>query len=441
MKIKWLNQLRRTEVALSPLFFQGTDIFPQRVVFHYGYWKKEVTVSLKDELAENEIGFSNKMFGELTVPDICSYELKWDGRNLTLGPVIAFMTVAKTERLIENLDRFESYFVNYDQFQGLIYICAIDGVDKKEKTIDGLFYDYTEEKREDRWKEGTFPYPGAMYRKTGFSSELYDEFISTIGDKMFNTYFFDKWQLWRWLSSSHRCRSYLPETKKLEQLSDIDELLEKYGEVYLKKINSHKAKGIIKVEKSKDEYHFIYRLRGTKVFKESEIDKINEFLKEINKKKDYLVQQAIPIKTYENRNFDFRVIMQKDRSGKWICNANIARFGKKESIATNFLLDGFATTGNDALKIVFNYSERDAFNKEQEMLHACEDICEKLDRCAGHYGDLGVDVIVDENEKVWILEVNKLHDHKYPQYALEDEQMYFNVVTTPFEYAARLAGF
>ncbi|UTW69328.1 hypothetical protein KHA80_21040 [Anaerobacillus sp. HL2] len=43
---------------------------------------------------------------------------------------------------------------------------------------------------------------------------------------------------------------------------------------------------------------------------------------------------------------------------------------------------------------------------------------------AGNYGDLGVDVIVDINQKVWILEVNKLHDHKYPLYALEDEQMY-----------------
>ncbi|UTW69326.1 hypothetical protein KHA80_21030 [Anaerobacillus sp. HL2] len=40
-------------------------------------------------------------------------------------------------------------------------------------------------------KKAILPQSGAVYRKTGFHSALYDEWIQAIGDKMF-TYFFDK---------------------------------------------------------------------------------------------------------------------------------------------------------------------------------------------------------------------------------------------------------
>jgi hypothetical protein len=66
------------------------------------------------------------------------------------------------------------------------------------------------------------------------------------------------------------------------------------------------------------------------------------------------------------------------------------------------------------LKAVFNYNEREAFAKEQEMIQACIQVCETLDRCGGNYGDLGIDVIVDIDQHLWILEANKLQDHKYP---------------------------
>lgn len=38
-------------------------------------------------------------------------------------------------------------------------------------------------------------------------------------------------------------------------------------------------------------------------------------------------------------------------------------------------------------------------------------------------------------------EINKLHNHKYPLYALKDNQMYLKVVTAPFHYARSLAEF
>ncbi|UTW69327.1 hypothetical protein KHA80_21035 [Anaerobacillus sp. HL2] len=41
-----------------------------------------------------------------------------------------------------------------------------------------------------------------------------------------------------------------------------------HGEIYLKKRNSHKAKGIIKATKDEAGYHFIYSFKGEKILKE-----------------------------------------------------------------------------------------------------------------------------------------------------------------------------
>ena len=439
-----VSKLKKSEILLSSDFFKDETVLPRKALLHIGNWKNEVSISYDHslQLQTDELGLSKNLLNEFTLPLDRPYILKWDGRSLRLGPVIAFVALSKTEILAEKLDIFADYFVNHPNFHGLIYICAADGINKERKIVQGFYYLGFQREESDKslkWQKGTFPYPGAIYRKTGFSAQLYQEVFSDICPNIFNTYFFNKWELWDWLSSNERCRSYLPHTRKLQDFEDIKEMIDLHREVYLKKINSHKAKGIIKVSRINGEYVFQYRFKERVSFDNAE--KINNFIKKINPRKDYLVQQAIPIRVHEDRNFDFRVIMQKDRTGNWICNGNIARFGKKHSIATNFLLAGYALAGNEALQAVFGYNQQEAFKKVEEIIAACVHVCTQLDQCGGIYGDLGVDVIVDENEKVWILEVNKLHDHKYPLYALDDMQMYYRVVTTPFEYATYLAGF
>lgn len=435
MQIQWFDELADAEVTLSNQFFEQEKVLPKRGIFQYGQWKKEIKFFIKEDFPPDVIGLSKAMQEQLTLPGQISFQLKWDGRNLELGPLIAFLVGSKDKYLRDKLDRYKPYFEIYPQFKGLIYICPIDGVNTQNKTIEGYYYDY---KTENKWQKGIFPYPGALYRKTGFNSKLYNEFIQELGDRFFNTFFFNKWDLWDWLSQNKECRVLLPYTEKLKDHHQLEAMMNEYDEVYIKQINGQKAKGIIKVYKKDDKLCFEYRLKGTVSFQTQ--NELEEFIKTINVKNDYLVQQAIPVKLHDDRRFDFRMIMQKNALGKWGCTTSIARFGKKHSIATNFLLDGYALPGVEALITVFGLKEREAFIKEQEMIRACTQICEALDRCGGNYGDVGIDVVVDEKQKIWILEVNKLHDHKFPLYALDDSQTYY-VVTTPFQYAAYLAGF
>jgi hypothetical protein len=409
---------------------------PTKVIVHLGFWKKELDVEIDVNESSNTIKLSKILFEDLTIPQDLEYEVTYSDRNLYIGPVIGFVPVASKNRLTpENLDIFKQYMKSYHQIKGLIILFSADSINFYRRTIEGYYYNPTS----DSWAPGIFPLPSVIYRKTGFGKKTFDSLIDLLGNKLFNTYFFNKWELWNYMKPYDELSNYLPYTVKLTTLDSLDEMLGKYGNVYLKQIGGYKAKGIVKVHKSDLGYHFVYRLRREKVIKDRK--QAEEFIKELNVNKNYLIQQSIEVVRFEDRPVDFRVILQKNGTGEFDCTGIIGRFGKTGSIATNFLLDGFSHNCVESLKLAFNLSEKEAFQKEQEIIRVCKLMCDKLNETVGHYGDLGIDVIVDKNYKIWILEINKLHDHKFPLYGLNDTQMYYRVLANPFLYAKYLSGF
>lgn len=438
MKIMYMDTVIDNEVYLPEVIKETFDFIPKKLILNIGYWKQEVNIVFSNELDKNSMGISKSLFKYFVIPDTLDYDIKIDGRNLYLGPIICYLLETKRKFITpERLEKLKVYYNNYEKFKGLMFISTVEDINLMDKTITGYYLD------KDSWKEDKFPYPGAIYRKADIPTEVYNDLINTLGDKLFNSYFFDKWETWEILSSYPHIREHIPYTEKLNDVDSLDRILEQYKVVYFKQARGYKAKGIIKVEKPDEGYKFTYRLKGEKVI--TNPSEVSDFINELNEGKKgknfYLVQQAITVKKYQNRPFDFRVVMQKDRSKQWNCSGIIARFGKRQSIATNFLLSGYALPCHDALKRVFKYTEKEIFIKQQEIINTCIDTCKALEKSIGNYGDLGIDVMVDENQKVWILEVNKTHDHKFPLYSINDTQMYHRIITKPFEYAKALAGF
>ena len=428
MYIRYIEEL--TNYILLPSTYSNLNIY--RIILNIGPFKKEVNIKIDNDLKDDVIGLSKDLKDWYYLPEDLIYEVIIKNRNIYIGPIIGILASTSKRNLNDDmLNKLEKYYLDYDNILGLIYVCSSGCINKTNKTIEGYYFN------KNKWIKGIFPYPGALFRRTGISKYLYDDLVLTIGNNLFNSYFFDKWELWDYLSKDKNMRKYLPETKKLISFNDIEEMINKHRYVYLKLINSCKARGIIKVEKINEKYKFIYRLKKEKILDiESTLLFINDLIKD-----NYLIQQAINIKKYDNRIFDFRVIMQKNQYKKWDCIGIIARFGAKNSIATNFILEGYALSGKEALMKVFKMNEKEAFIKLEEIKDVCLKACSILDKTIGNYGDLGIDLIVDENKKIWILEINKLHDQKYPIYSINDTEMYYKVITNPIKYVKALAGF
>jgi hypothetical protein len=438
--IKWVPEKKANMIFLPESIIEEREVIPRRMILQIGIWRWEVEVEISNGIPENTIGLSSAIKMPFELPEHLPYEIEIKGRKLRLGPVIAFMTFREVEDITpESLNAYNDYLSSYSDIGGLIYICAANRIHSSAQTIEGYYYDPASKEDEPPWKYGFFPYPDVIYRKIDVKMPVYEQIISKIGENMFNSYLFDKWELWQWLSPSSHLREHLPYTEQLKNVQSLDDMLSLYGSVYLKPIKTKNDNGLFKVDKTSGGYRFVEKSAREKCFHFQE--EAAEFLNGLIKQEAYLIQQAVSAMRYENRCFDFKVILQKNRFKHWNCSGIIARFGDKAGITANFGRSRIFLTGKEALRKVFQMNERQVFLKEQEMIELCISACKTLDKCGGNYADLAIDLIIDESLKVWLIDINSLHDHELPLYSLKDRQMYLKVVTTPFEYAKSLAGF
>lgn len=302
------------------------------------------------------------------MPDTIPYKVRFEDRSIHLGPIIGFLFVTKHKSLTpEFLSAYKCYLLSYTDVKGLVFIGSVEGIDIENQTIKGYFY---QPDSDEPWVEGVFPYPGALYRRVGIPKRKFDSLVMHMGDRTFNTYFFNKWELWECLSPYEEIRQHLPHTEKLSNAGVLIKMLETYGSVYLKKISGEKSIGIYKVIKSDNEYEFIDRIKWHYSFEC--VDAVSGFLDKITQKNgSYIIQQAVQGKRYDNRSFDMRVVLQKDEAKEWSCTSMIARFGGTGSITSNIGLSGLAKRGREALMQVFNLTDEAAAMKEKEIVSIC----------------------------------------------------------------------
>lgn len=434
--LKYIESPDNNELILSQKLISQSNIIYKKVLFHIGFFKKQLSVKYLDNWPDNTIGLSKNLSNHFTLPESIEYKIRFEERNIFLGPVICLLFSNSNKRLTSDFSHYNDYLINYNKIKGLVFICSNDGISIKNKTISGYFYNPNSD---NQWIEGVFPYPDALYRRVKLPLEKYNSLISCIGDNIFNSYRFNKLEFWECISKYKNLREYIPYTEKLLDVNTLLNILEKYESVYLKKIAGQRSLGLFKVIKSSNSYKFISSDEKIKIYKT--VEEVSDFLKNlVNKKGEYIIQQALTPRKFDNRNFDLRVIIQKDESGKFTYTTMIGKLGRKDSITT-VGAKSCVLHGKTALKSIFNLSDQEATLKEKAIVDLCIKVSEALDKSIGNCADLGFDVLVDKDSKVWILEVNTFHDHKYPIYLPNGNDIYLDVVSKPLRYACELSNF
>lgn len=391
---------------------------------------------IDDGLPQNSIGLPVQMNNDFTIPDTVPYEMVIDGTNLHLGPVIALLIAKRglTPRLME---RYRGYLANYQEIKGLIYLCSLDGINPRNKTISGVYFNPNADWDASPWVQGIFPYPHVTWRRIGVSkNRLYDDLIIHTNRRIFNPYFLNKWEFWESLRANPLISNHLPHTKLLDRPQTLHQMVALYGSVYLKPTKGAKAQGIAKLAKTSNGW--LYMNKNKRKTSISSLNKAWLFLRNLHKGKRYLIQQSVAM-TYQNKNIDFRVVMQKNGNQEWACSGIIARYGKEGRFYTNDVSS--IGLGRDALRTVYGLNEEEAARKEEDMIQICTLTCQILDSMFGSFGDVGIDATVDPNLKVWLLEINSLHQHSLASYLQDDRQMYGKVLTQPLAYAKAWSGF
>lgn len=447
MFIKWVTDQGENHVHLALQTANKYKISEGTMTFQFGSFEKKIDVQIVSDFPEDSIGLPQHWTNHQTIPDTLPYELKKVNNTLKLGPVIALIVFSKLNEMTPSkLNGYKGYFYEYAKINGLIYLCAWNTIDTKRKQIKGYYYDRYENNESKRWKFGTFPYPNSAYNRTAMPRAVFYDLVGTIGDRVFNSYSngsFNKWELWKRLSPVGELYRHLPATEQLTDLPSLDNMLKSHQSIYLKPSGGTLSQGIMKVGKSPTGYLVTYpeRKKGEGPVQKhlDRKESIDQWFNKLKRKK-YLAQQAITMNRYKNKPIDFRVIMQKNGVGQWECSGIFGKFGKSGNIITNFTQNGFIRSGIDTFKIAFNMNDEKALMKIEELKKIALRICQVFDEY-GNYGDLGMDLMVDQEESIWILEVNTLDTyHRFPLH-MDDRALYKKVVTSPFRYAKYLAGF
>jgi hypothetical protein len=304
-----------------------------------------------------------------------------------------------------------------------IYFFSSENINWKSQKISG----YILEGNNKQWLERRMPFPDIIYdRGTGFDSgekaeieALRARFKKLPGIQFINSCKLKKWQVHQKLSRHKDVNKYLPATTFSRGIDDIKSMIAKYGYLFLKSSGGSGGKGVFAMERYDHGYCFRYYRKGLHMKRyASNLGSLRTELKAIGLKPDrVIIQQGIRLIKFNNRPMDLRVLIVKDKDGIWNTVYNQARVAQKGAVITN------ASLGGEVMKYSHIYptlkKRYPGIPSDKKIKGICMVIARYIEKEFGPFGEIGIDIGVDETGKVWLLEANS-KPSKLPEKGIED---------------------
>lgn len=383
------------------------------------------------------IGVSQTLVSRLYLPDHLTYRAKIAYGRVELGPLLGLLLGTEPHRYTPGyMQKFTDRMGVYKQLGGLVCAFSHQTIDWQNGTVHGLYF----HPETNRWRYGQFPIPTAVYRRNFQTSQ---RAISRLQDyaagRLFNSYRFDKAELYEFLGRDRKLSIHLPIWEKVESSQQITRFTQRHTKAILKPVHLSRGRGICVLEASTVGFRMVdYRQEPTvcEVFATSE-DLLQFLEKNQGFRSRYLIQKHINLAQIGNSRFDIRLVMQKTRPNTWDCSGVECRVGPTESMLTNIARGGYALTIERALRLAFPDRDNDRLLVDiNDLGHA---ICARLDEMGEHFGEFGLDIAVDNTRRLWILEVNVFPSFK--GFKLIDYLTYLRIRYNPLLYALQLSGY
>lgn len=296
------------------------------------------------------------------------------------------------------------------------------------RTIKGQVYE------KGKWKLKVMPFPDVIYNagspeKLAKSKNVMQKLKSEIP---FTTHSIgNKWSVNRRLKKAKEFASYLIPTEILKTTDQLHHYITAFNKIVFKPVDGRKGKGIFFIVAEGNGY----KVSGqglNKLFSKLELD---EFIRRKMKAESFIVQPYIQSVTKNGQVFDFRLHVQKNGTGDWVITAIYPRIAPEGSIIANINSGGYTNYLDPFLEQEF---KEEAFNIRKKLEFFSLSLAKHLDELQMEkFGEvideIGVDIGMDEQQKLWIYEVN-WRPGCPPTFYLE-----LDVVTNTIQYAIYIA--
>ncbi len=292
--------------------------------------------------------------------------------------------------------------------KGIItYIFTLQDIDWQNKRIYGWYYNNNQLYRQ------YFPFPQVIYnrissRKFEKSTETKEAIRRFKQEKIafFNEHFLNKLEVYYALKVFEPLAKIMPKTTVYRNKYSLIFMLQQFPVIYLKPVAASLGRGIIRITKQNNDVYLLhsnsFQNTEEKIF--NSLQELQVYVRNRLKNKQYLIQEGIKIINFNNKPVDFRILVNKNGEGKWQISSMIARSSTVSTIVSNIARGGEIRQINEMLKLF----EIEKIKKMKQLLRSTAlTIAETLDNSViGHFAEFGIDLALDENKKIWLLEVN-----------------------------------
>lgn len=402
----------KLSISYSLAQFWGLNI-SQPILLKFG--QKEIHVHIdcasntKDEVFISGAIRDELLFPLLNIKLIAFYSSHY--HSLTLGPLLGVLT-----DFIENDTDSLPYFRSIHSFclemqqiisenGGFLYI--LHPKDVEEGMTKGYYY------QNEQWIKAEVPLPNVIYNrihsrrieKTKSFTHL-RKIISSHNIPLFNERFLSKADVHQLLHLEEHILPYLPDTA-IANHSNIANLCMKYSTLFIKPTHGSQGRQIIQIKKTAIGYEAAYS-SGLDSENKRLYESIEDFLISFNKhmpERQYIVQQGISLLSYHNRPLDFRILCHKNSQNLWNVTSTVARISNEKQFVSNLAQGGEVMKPISLLTQLFDRNT--AIQQLALMKELATEVCTIIDqKTYGLFGELGIDLGVDESGGLWIIEAN-----------------------------------
>lgn len=374
--------------------------------------QKTITTKVQTlEMDSNRIVIPENIIKEFSLP-VQTYKFQAiyrpDFHILELGPVIGLLT------------DFSSNILEEPYFRSIHAFC--EELHHGISETGGFFYVFSFEQFLNRgyylsngkWCPFEHPLPDVIYnrihsRKLEQSQKfkLFRQKLETLMIPLFNERFLSKWEVYNQIFQEKHLFPYLPKTMIFSK-EHLYELAQENGTVFIKPVHGSQGRNIIKLKKEEDGWYSIqtsiaalYESTKNKYF----LDEIYQQLHPISHNRYFIIQQGIELVTYESCAMDFRVLCHKNLNNHWQVTSIVARVAAEDEFVSNIARGGRMLRPLNVLQTCLGYK------RSIEVLALMKELALKTASTIGNSstgitGELGIDIGLDQDGKLWIIEVN-----------------------------------
>ena len=150
-------------------------------------------------------------------------------------------------------------------------------------------------------------------------------------------------------------------------------------------------------------------------------------------KQKYMIQEAIPVATYNGRPYDLRVTVQRGSTGSWQITGMIGRVAAVGRHVTNVAKGGKVKKVEE----LFHASGFEPEEMKAAIREASLHIMTYLSGKLPHLADVGLDIGVDRQGAIKLIEING-RDQRYSFKKAKMSSTFYRTYETPLKYAKYL---